>query len=207
MKVIILSSLLILVINNSFAIEEIKTQNTKITNSEYIKTQSEYWNISYEEYENSRYLREQYKGLISTDITPLEILGINAKTDAERNKYAKLFAKKMRDTTARTLKFQDAYRKAYTELYGKEDMFNIQLSQNNKPIKRVRQDIDLKNCNTDCIKTAKDNINKSLMIPVDFYFKNATKQDIQKWAFAQKINREDVAFKRITLNFYKRKIK
>ena len=49
-------------------------------------------------------------------ISPLEVLGIHARDEAERKKYARQFAEAMRQDTERVLAFQREYQQAWAEL-------------------------------------------------------------------------------------------
>ena len=57
------------------------------------------------------------RGSISpATLSPLEVLGIHAQDEAERDRYARQFAKLMRDDTERVLAFQRAYDRAWQAL-------------------------------------------------------------------------------------------
>ncbi len=78
------------------------------------------WELSVQEYRQSKQLQTQHQGLLSAEITPLEWLGIFAVSDAQRNHYAKLFAQRQLQTTTAILKFEAAYSDAIRTLSAKQ---------------------------------------------------------------------------------------
>jgi integrating conjugative element protein (TIGR03759 family) len=50
-------------------------------------------------------------------ISPIEVLGIHAESDAERERYAERFVELMREDTERVLAFERAYHDAWRRLY------------------------------------------------------------------------------------------
>lgn len=67
-------------------------------------------------------LRAKTLELARTDknhtLTPIEILGIHARNDAERQKYAEKAARYLHDDIERVLVFQEAFSSAFARLYG-----------------------------------------------------------------------------------------
>ncbi len=78
-----------------------------------------YWQLSEAEWQRYLELMRGIRGSVSPkNLSPLEVLGIHAETDAERNRYAKMWAKMYHEDIMRTLKFQLAYSAAEKELFG-----------------------------------------------------------------------------------------
>ena len=76
-----------------------------------------HWQLDATELERVEVLREGFRQYISDrQISPLEILGIHARTDAERNRYARQWAQLMIGDAERILAFQRAYDAAVREL-------------------------------------------------------------------------------------------
>ena len=74
------------------------------------RAEAQLWSLSDDEMERVKYLRLGPRGSFSVaGISPLEILGIHARNDAERQKYAEQFARVMYADTQRVLAFQRAY--------------------------------------------------------------------------------------------------
>lgn len=121
---------------------------TSTTNSQITQSGKKHqeWGISEAEYARYEELMKGVRGAISPDnISPIEVLGIHAKTDAERNKYAKLWADIMEKDAERVLKFQAAYNAAW-EAKGSPDIIDMSKikSRNkrqsvtaNKPVKYI----------------------------------------------------------------------
>ena len=76
------------------------------------------WDLTGSEWRRYRTLMQGIRGSLSVaGITPLEVLGIHAESNAERTRYAELFAQLMEADTARVLAFQRAYQDAWQRLY------------------------------------------------------------------------------------------
>jgi integrating conjugative element protein (TIGR03759 family) len=77
----------------------------------------ESWGLSEAEWQRYRHLMRGLRGSISpATLSPLEVLGIHAETDAERLDYARRWARLLRDDATRVLAFQRAYALAFREL-------------------------------------------------------------------------------------------
>lgn len=75
------------------------------------------WGLDETEWKRYQALMTGIRGSISPPaLSPVEALGIHARTDAERDQYAKQFAQIMREDTERVLAFQRAYDKAWKDL-------------------------------------------------------------------------------------------
>jgi hypothetical protein len=77
-----------------------------------------YWGITLEELHRARHLMRGPRGAFSDPrISPVEVLGIHARSDAERDRYAALFAKLLHEDTDRVLAWQRAGDTAMRRLY------------------------------------------------------------------------------------------
>lgn len=77
----------------------------------------EQWNLSEAEWTRYQTLVRGIRGSVSPDtLSPLEVLGIHAQTEAECKDYARRWAKLMHEDAARILAFQAAYSEAIREL-------------------------------------------------------------------------------------------
>ena len=75
------------------------------------------WGLDETEWQRYQALMAGIRGSLSQPtISPIEVLGIHARDDAERKKYARQFAEAMRQDTGRVLAFQREYRQAWAEL-------------------------------------------------------------------------------------------
>lgn len=79
---------------------------------------AKYWGLTVDEYRRYRQLMRGVRGSFSDSrITPLEVLGIHATTEAERRKYAEAFARLMKEDFERIQAFDREYRVAFHRLY------------------------------------------------------------------------------------------
>lgn len=77
-----------------------------------------YWGISLDELHRARHLMRGPRGAFSDPrISPVEVLGVHARSDAERDRYAELFAKLLHEDTERVLAWQRAGDSAMRRLY------------------------------------------------------------------------------------------
>jgi len=77
-----------------------------------------YWGITLQELHRARHLMRGPRGAFSDPrISPVEVLGIHARSDAERDRYAALFAKLLHEDTERVLAWQRAGDSAMRRLY------------------------------------------------------------------------------------------
>lgn len=94
------------------------TESSRLTASE--GAQSQRWGLSETEWRRYQTLMQGIRGRLSPDISPIEALGIHARDEAERQRYAEMWAQAMRQDTERVLQFQRAYDAAWRRLYGNE---------------------------------------------------------------------------------------
>ena len=84
---------------------------------------AERWGLSAVEWQRVESLMTGIRGSISpANISPIEVLGIHARDDAERQKYAERWAQLMREDVDRILAFQRAYDEAGRRLYPTEQL-------------------------------------------------------------------------------------
>jgi len=79
---------------------------------------SHIWGLSETEWRRYRQLMQGIRGSISpATISPIEVLGIHARDETERQRYAELWARAMREDAKGILAFQRAYDEAGRRLY------------------------------------------------------------------------------------------
>jgi hypothetical protein len=82
------------------------------------RVEAGYWGITLEELHRARRLMRGPRGAFSvSSISPVEVLGIHARSDAERDRYAEHFARLLHDDTQRVLAWQRAGDAAMRRLY------------------------------------------------------------------------------------------
>ena len=81
-------------------------------------------NLSETEWRRYQSLLQGPRGLWTPNLDPVWMLGIDARSDAERRKYAEMAARQERARVERELAFQRAYDEAWIRLYGKEPIID-----------------------------------------------------------------------------------
>lgn len=187
-------------------IEAIKTQEHAVSElSSNDKEKARNWGLSEEEWIKYKSIMvNSERGVWSPNLDPITVLGIEAKTDTERYKYAELLVKKEFERAEKELAFQRAYDQAWSKVY--PGILPIKTTQDDPytlaPILFEGGRLALfveSNCLT-CdnllemvLKTGKD---------VDIYLKDSRENDdfIRKWATEHKIDINRVQSRNITLN-------
>lgn len=86
------------------------------------------WELSKAEWDRYEELMEGIRGRLSNpNISPIEVLGIHARTDSERSHYARIWARMMREDAIRVLRFQRAYDVAARALQEDEPLIDLSL--------------------------------------------------------------------------------
>ena len=84
------------------------------------------WDLSEVEWHRYKQLMQGIRGSISpSTISPIEALGIHARDEAERQRYAEIWARAMHEDVDRILEFQRAYDAAGKRLYPNEPLIDI----------------------------------------------------------------------------------
>lgn len=100
------------------------TAKNTLTPSEL--TRSRAWGLSATEWQRYKLLMQGIRGSISPPtISPIEVLGIHARNEEERQRYAELWARAMREDVDRILVFQRAYDEAGRRLYPNEQLIDV----------------------------------------------------------------------------------
>lgn len=95
------------------AVEQSTTQQIESRTS-----RAEQWGLDLTEWQRYESLMQGIRGSVSpATLSPLEVLGIHARTADERRRYAEQWAVMMRDDTERILAFQRAYDDAQQRLF------------------------------------------------------------------------------------------
>ena len=108
----------------STAIAQMDAQATAIQASDQIARQV--WGLTADELERAKLLLKGPRASFSVpNLSPVEALGIHARSDAERRKYAEMFAKAMHEDTERVLAWAMAYQIAIQRLYPNEKVIDF----------------------------------------------------------------------------------
>lgn len=94
-------------------------QNSRLTQtpSQTLDLQAGQWGVSTEEVQRYRDLMAGPRGIQSPTLDPLSALGIEARTEAERRRYADKWVKAEFDRTEKELRFQREVNAAWQRLY------------------------------------------------------------------------------------------
>ncbi|NMG16271.1 integrating conjugative element protein [Aromatoleum bremense] len=92
------------------------TSDTGVSSTDILEAR--YWGITVEELQRARILMRGPRGAFSDPrISPVEVLGVHARSDAERTRYGELFARLLHDDAERVLAWQRAGTEAMRRLY------------------------------------------------------------------------------------------
>lgn len=111
-----------------------------LTPSELITSASEdaqarQWQLTTAEWARYRALMQGIRGSLSLPtISPIEVLGIHARTDAERRRYAEQWARLMYQDAGRVLAFQHAYDEAVKRLFPDQPLIDPIPGSDSAPI-------------------------------------------------------------------------
>ena len=154
------------------------------------------WGISETEWQRVQTIRAIRYGLVSDQITPLEVLGIFADNPDDRRRYAKLYAAQQRELLDRIAAFEADYLEEYAAL-------NNQLSAGSRGRSKLVIEIDCDS--TECRRQIAEAIAMAQNSAVDIYVVGSDGNDaaVRIWAATNKIPPDLVRLRQITLNHAK----
>ena len=174
------------------------------------KNRARAWHLSETEWRRYRQLLQGIRGSVSpATLSPIEVLGIHARDETERRRYAEAWAQAMYEDAGRILSFQHAYDAALKRLYPNESLIDPKrLPQNAETALDLKHDDRLLFfTRPDC--AACDGLLRRLLAKlhrvagIDIYLTGLTAGDdaaVRDWASAQAIDSDWVRSRRITLN-------
>lgn len=132
--------LMVLMAQAPAALAQLKTQQTQETSSRPVATVSalsvldasdrvaqEVWGLSNDEMLRAKVLAQGPRRNFSVpNLSPLEILGIHARSSAERQQYAERFARIFRADVERSIAWDRAYQEAMAKLYPNDPMISYE---------------------------------------------------------------------------------
>lgn len=102
----------------------LELRDTPLTESQ--RTQrAEAWGLRVEEWERYETLMQEQRGLWSPNLDPIMVLGIHARSEEERRRYAELAVEQERARVEAELAFQRAYDDAWRRLYPNELLIDL----------------------------------------------------------------------------------
>lgn len=198
------------VITQLTQIEQGVSTTEKINLSETDRLRAKIWNLSEVEWHRYKQLMQGIRGSISpATISPIEVLGIHARDEAERDRYAEVWAQAMREDVRRILVFQRAYNAAAKRLYPNDPVIDV----SRLPVKPVK--LNELNSTDRLLFFARPECSPcDLMIGkllkriddidgIDIYLMDVgpgNDTEVRAWALKHNIARQWVKNKKITLN-------
>jgi integrating conjugative element protein (TIGR03759 family) len=193
----------------------LELRETRLTESEVVR-RADAWGLGIEEWQRYEALMQGQRGLWSPDLDPIMVLGIHARSDEERRRYAELAVEQERARVAGELAFQRAYDEAWRRLYPDElpidraalpPAARPQTSAN--PAARTIQNrillftrtADCPACDAQLAEVLAKA--RALQVGLDIYLLNTGPGDeaaVRAWAGEQGIPAERVRARQITLN-------
>lgn len=175
------------------------------------RRQAQYWQLSEAEWQRYQTLMAGIRGSLSVaTISPVEVLGLHARDDAERRRYAERWALLMHEDAERVLAFQRAYSEAFQRLYPAEPLIDLGNLPGAAPaIRFQRGDRLLFFARTDCgrctvlLPQLLHTLQAHPGVGLDIYLLDAAAGEddkVRAWARAQAIPAALVRTRAITLN-------
>ncbi len=180
-----------------------------------VEDQSKVWNINPDEWTRYQQIMQGQGKYLWKDLDPITVLGLNARSDSERYRYAEKLAIQEFENTQKIILLDRAYNDAFNKLYGKlpivdTSKLNIgraKASLLSVPESQVKVEFGDRyivfastKC-SDCNKMIKEILSSlELGVSVDIHFKDDSRQAITQWAAKQGISPESVEVGTITLN-------
>lgn len=189
--------------------EETHIQQTPLALSERARAQS--WGLNETEWKRYRSLLQGIRGSVSpATLSPFEVLGIHARDDAERTRYAEQWATAMRDDAERILAFQRAYDDANRRLFPDTPLIDAaQLLPRSSTETELRPSdrvlVFVRPSCPDCeTLIARVLASRDKLAGIDIFVAGVAQGDeqaVRSWASAQHIDPAWVHSRRVTLNF------
>lgn len=167
------------------------------------------WGISAKEYERYQELMQGPRGLYSPGLDPLTALGIEARSESERRRFAELQVQAERQRVEKELSYQRAYDEAYQRLFPGVQAIEISSSPAAKtgtsgsgPTLEGtgRLAIFVKDDCSPCVDQVK--LLQTSQTPFDLYFVGSQNDDdrIRRWAILAGVEPSSVKSRLVTLN-------
>ena len=179
--------------------------------SETERDRAAIWDLDEAEWQRYDTLLLGIRGSISpATLSPIEVLGIHARDEAERRHYAERWARAMREDAERVLAFQRAYSVAFQRLFGDQELIDVarlagrkERTPNLQAGDRLLLFAKLNCPSCDAVLT-KVLPHVEAIDGADIYFlgdENMQEQAIRDWAKRQNIDAGWLRSRRITVNW------
>ncbi len=170
------------------------------------------WGLTNEEWQRHLELLRGIRGRLSSEsISPIEVLGIHARSHSERRHYARIWAQMMLEDADRILKFQKAYDQAIADIAAGMPLIDsdlLPLAGSEGKLELQSSDRIMYFTSLDCVACEVVYDRSSSLLSsvdgIDVYFVDTDSTDhgrIKSWAQDRGIEPLDVRSNKITLNF------
>lgn len=192
-----------------------KSQDTNLDRTQIARSKqdaADAWGLSSKEYDRYQAIMKGPRGTWSPNLDPLTALGLEARSEAERRKYAEKLVETERQRVEAELAFQRAYDDAWEQLYPndmpvesfttKDDKNATQSVFGGMPeasSQRVNVVVATQGCGQ-CIATVKRLMRTGADMDIWFVDSNGEDERIRRWASKVGIPPEQVRAGNITLN-------
>ncbi|MCE8005312.1 TIGR03759 family integrating conjugative element protein [Billgrantia ethanolica] len=178
---------------------------------ETLRAEAREWGLTDQEWERYETLMEGSRGIWSPDLDPLTALGVEARSDQERRRYAELLVEVEKARVESELAFQRAYDEAWQRLYPNElpvDSFLTSAqgqvgvfpaTANQSQASRLSLHVAARDC-AECDATVAQLLDSG--VPMDVFVIDSEGDDgvIRQWARERSIPVSRVQAREITLN-------
>lgn len=184
---------------SSKSLNQTDTQLNATTQQENQQKAAE-WGLTVDEWARYTELMAGERGVWSPNLDPLTALGIEARTISEKERYARMLAKRFYERVQKELEFDRIYRQEFAKLYPAELPFVIEphISQSAGRVIYFTRFDDCDACQTDIGRILRYANNQT---PIDiFVVGSVSDDDIRLWAKKHQIDPMKVQQRLITLN-------
>ncbi|ETK22715.1 MULTISPECIES: TIGR03759 family integrating conjugative element protein [Pseudomonas] len=190
------------------SVQQLTSESPLSQNKPHDKAAQE-WGLTSKEYERYQEVMQGPRGVYSPGLDPLTALGIEARSDSERRRFAELQVQAERQRVERELAYQRAYDEAYQRLFPGIKAIEISSS----PMSQTgssgsgpalegngRIALFVKDDCLPCIDQVKRL--QTSQTPFDLYFVGSQNDDerIRRWAILAGVDPSSVKSRQITLN-------
>ena len=176
---------------------------------------AEQWGLNGDDWQRYRALIQGIRGSISSpNLSPIEVLGIHARTAQERRRYAEQWAMIMREDAERILAFQHAYDEAQQRLFPQDQLIDAVKLAMHRSQPKIIVDEALGSNDRVLFFTARDCVACDAVLDrllgklptidgLDIYLLDVTpgnENRIREWAGRRNIDPDWVRERRVTLN-------
>lgn len=183
--------------------QESTSRFTSSVNTLSDQQRASFWDLDLDEWKEYKRLMQGPRGLWTPELDPVHVLGINAKTEGEREKYAMKMARMEYARMEREGAFSKAYHQQYNKLLGDTVMYPVtqkkdDSNRNKYPETRLKFFVTLPCDGPACKFKVTGWIQNG--DPFDAYFIGANNHEIKLWAQKMGIPPLLVKSGQITLN-------